>query len=106
MTQDNTPGIGNALITNGLKYLPEAHCYLLIGDEKVDATNEQSDIARIEADILEEIEITPHQVGSFKVTHHQDFIRNWLDRERLGLSFKDVWRIRENCIANLEKAND
>ncbi|MEM9259661.1 MAG: HD domain-containing protein, partial [Bacteroidota bacterium] len=86
MSVANTPGIGTALHDNNLGYIPEAHCYVAIGDEKWDITNPQSDMSRIQGDILVEREIDPAQVGDFKVTYHKDYIRRWAQEENLSQS--------------------
>lgn len=101
MTEENTPGIGQELSQNGLAFLPEAHCYLQVNDQKVDLTNEHSDLSRIKQDILEERAIHPAQVGAYKVDYHKDYLKNWLRKNQLQLSFETIWRIREACIENL-----
>ncbi|MFA7273920.1 MAG: hypothetical protein WC044_08625 [Crocinitomicaceae bacterium] len=101
MNEENTPGIGSALIENQLDYLPEAHCYLQISDEKVDFTSENSSFNRIKNVILTEIEIKPKQVGDWKVDYHKSYLRNWQKQQGVSLSFEDLWSIREKCIANL-----
>lgn len=103
MTENNTPGIGTELTENGIKYIPEAHCYLIVDKERMDLTNEESDLTRIKSDIIEETEISPEQVGEFKVKYHKDYLRNWANDIDLNLSFEEVWSIREKCIANLSK---
>ena len=101
MNKINTPGIGNALSKHKISYIPEAHCYLQIGPKKLDCTSTEADLDRIKMDILEEIEITPEQVGQFKIDYHQAYLKGWLKREKLDLSFAEIWAIREQCIANL-----
>ena len=101
MTEDNTPNIAPVLSENNLKYIPEAHSYLKYRNERIDATSATSDFSNIENDILEEIEIEPHQVAEFKVEFHRNYIKKWLQQEKLGFSFEEIWEIRENCIKNL-----
>ncbi len=38
MSELNTPGIGKELSNNGLRYIPEAHCYLKVNGEQTDYT--------------------------------------------------------------------
>jgi hypothetical protein len=38
MEEINTPGVGEALRQCGLTSIPEAHCYLRFGGERVDLT--------------------------------------------------------------------
>ena len=101
MNPINTPGIGNAIDAQGLEYVPEAHCYLKIGDHRIDITNPSSDLARIENDILEETEISADQVGKFKVDYHRQYIQKWIVEQEIPLDFEQVWMVRETCIQNL-----
>jgi len=47
--------------------------------------------------------MVPPQVSLYKVRMHKDFLRNWLQTIELGksLTFDDLWRVREECIAAL-----
>lgn len=101
MSEKNTPGIGNALSKNGLSFIPEAHCFLIVNQERIDLTNENSDLSNIQNDIIEEIEIVPSQVGEYKVDYHKKYIREWMDKKQGGFSFDELWHIREQCISNL-----
>ena len=101
MTQQNTPGIGNILEMNGLEYIPEAHCYLSVEGQRIDVTSVDSDIKNIEDDILEEFEIAPTQVITYKVEFHQFFLKKWIISENLSLGFNELWKIREAAISNL-----
>lgn len=101
MSNKNTPKIGNALDTYPIDFVPEAHCYLKINGQPLDATSTHSDFSILKNDILQEIVISPAQVNTFKVEYHKYFLQNWLKKENLALSFKDVWAIREQCIQNL-----
>ncbi len=97
----NTPGIGEQLSQSGLAYVPEAHCYLKINGKRLDLTNASSDINRLAADILEEQEIAPEQVGQYKIDFHQNYLRKWIEESKIDQSFEEVWSIRESCIAAL-----
>lgn len=100
MCEANTPGVGGVLRRHGLAALPEAHCYLASGGERVDLTRVDVDGGAITTFLHEEV-IEPEQIGAYKVTLHQRVLRDW-SRER-GLSFDEVWAAREGCIAALEK---
>lgn len=102
MHKGNT-GIGSVLDHSGLDYVPEAHCYLKFGNNRFDFTNPHSDISRIESEILEEIEIEPHQVIDFKVGFHRDFIKKWRISEKITVDFETVWNLREKCISELAR---
>lgn len=97
----NTPNIGKVLVENGLDYIPEAHCYLKINGKRVDITTAQSDFERLEKDLIQELEIQPEQVAEFKIEYHKDFLKKWNLENKLNLHFKEIWKIRETCIANL-----
>lgn len=100
MSKENTPGIGNAIKTP-LFYLPEAHCVIRDDDQIIDITTKDSDFKRIESDVLDMKEITPDQIGNWKVTFHREFLKKWLSEENLDLSFDEIWKMREECILNL-----
>jgi len=105
MTARNTPGVGSVLARHGLAYVPEAHCYLRYREDRVDVTRALADgpsepIVRF----LHEEEISPPQVGNYKIGLHQSFIRKWIAEnpdDAGGRSFDEIWRIREECIAAL-----
>ena len=101
MTALNTPKTANILNENGLKYIPEAHCYLKLNSHRIDLMCANSDIRNIENDMLLEMEIEPEQVADFKVDYHRDFLRQWIADPVLDMTFDQVWAIRERCIAAL-----
>ncbi|WP_338814451.1 hypothetical protein V9L05_03890 [Bernardetia sp. Wsw4-3y2] len=119
MNSSNTPKIGNILSENEfgyqLDYIPEAHCYLKINGIEQDFTNPAvvgvltddlySDFEKLRNDILKEVEIEAHQVNEFKVNYHQSFLRKWIERENktsdFVINFDTIWKLREQCIANL-----
>jgi hypothetical protein len=103
MNQQNTPKIGDELINNSLEYLPEAHCYLKINNQRFDFTTMKSSIENIENEIIEEREINAHQVADFKVDYHKGFIRKWMKSRNISLSFAEIWVIWERCIENLTR---
>ena len=101
MTEANTPKIGHELTKNDLNHIPEAHCYLKVDGVRTDVTHANASFAKIETDLLEEQTITPEQVGDFKVAYHREYVKNWIKQEAIVQSFEEVWKIREQCIANL-----
>ncbi len=101
MNHLNTPGIGNILVNAKVDFIPEAHCYLKIGDRRYDFTNSESDISKIQKDILGEKEIKPQSVAEFKVKFHQSFLKNWLKENETPYSFNEIWKLREDCIKAL-----
>jgi len=101
MTELNTPKIGTVLTDNSIEYVPEAHCYLKINDNRTDLTSGESEFKKIEKDIIQEKIIKPNEVGEFKVNYHKRFIENWLRETNSELKFDRIWEVREKCIENL-----
>lgn len=98
----NTPKIGTILTDCGLEYLPEAHCYLRFNNDLMDFTMDTADTIDFQGDIMEEIEITPSQIDTFKVQYHKDFLKEWLSQHpEIHYSLEELWLIRENCIRAL-----
>ena len=98
----NTPKIGNTILENGLEYIPEAHCYLKLNNQRIDITSNNSDIENLIDDIIEEIEIKPEQVNKFKVDYHKQYLHNWINENEIEMGFDKIWEIREQCIKKLE----
>lgn len=103
MNNWNTPKISTIITESGLEYVPEAHCYLKLNNHRIDITNNNSDFDKIKNDIIEEIEIEPEQVNVFKVEHHKNYLKNWIIENKIKIGFDEIWRIREQCIKNLEE---
>ncbi|MEM6394892.1 MAG: hypothetical protein AAF741_00995 [Bacteroidota bacterium] len=101
MSEVNTPGIYPILTQHDLEAIPEAHCYLKVEEKRYDFTKPDSDIARIETDILEEVIIQPEQVGTFKRNYHRDYLRKYISKNNIYMSFETLWKIREACIQQL-----
>lgn len=99
MNERNTPGVGEVLIRNGLSSIPEAHCYLVYNGERIDVTRSLADAAEPIARFLHEETIAPGQIGQYKLDFHQNYLRGW--SARVGRSFDEVWKTREDCIAAL-----
>lgn len=103
MNHLNTPKIGNTILQTGLEYLPEAHCYLKLNNQRIDITSSSSNIENLMDDILEEIEIEPEQVNVFKVDLHKQYLHKWIHENKIQMDFEKVWEIREQCIQKLEQ---
>ncbi|WP_282043140.1 hypothetical protein [Winogradskyella flava] len=101
MNSINTAKIGSVLSDNQLNYIPEAHCYIKINEERFDYTSINSDFSKIKSDILLEKDIEPHQVADFKVQFHKSYLKDWIVDRCIPLNFERIWEIREQCIANL-----
>lgn len=102
MNHINTPKIGNIIEGSGLAYIPEAHCYLMLNNQRIDVTSPNADIANLAAYLIEEIEIEPEQVNIFKVEYHKNYLKQWRIKENIPLSFDEIWQLREKCIRQLE----
>ena len=105
MNHKNTPTIGNVLIEHKLEFIPEAHCYLLENGIRNDYTFRGNNKFKLEQDLLQEIEIEPQQVADYKIQYHQQFIREWKEKNSIPFSFKELWDIREQCISNIVNCN-
>jgi Family of unknown function (DUF5522) len=104
MTAENTKGIGDILIKNGLDYLPEAHTYLKYKNRVFDFTTPKSNKNTAFAnDLLLEIEVDADKILLEKANLHRSFLKKWLT-EQVHLqhfSVSDIWKIREQAIAQL-----
>lgn len=98
MDDANTPGVGEALRLHGLSHVPEAHCVLVAEDGLVDVTFPGSD-GRCALTFIAHCDITPEEIGAFKLAWHQAFVEQWARAERLEPHA--VWTAREACIAAL-----
>ncbi len=101
MNNLNTPQIGSILTDNYIDWLPEAHCYLHLKNERFDFTFEKSSIHSIEKDILSETIFEPQEVLNYKVDYHKDFILKWLNENSNFMTFDKIWEIREKCIESI-----
>jgi len=101
MNEENTPGIGPGLLEAGLSYIPEAHCYIKVGKEKIDITRPGASMVRIANMVLSEAPIGAEQIGEWKKNFHRSYIEEWINSEKLKFDLEEVWKIRENCIKGI-----
>jgi len=101
MNDANTSGIASVLKKYNLNYIPEAHTYLKIDNTVLDVTRLVTSKVSFETSLLNEVEILPEQISAFKVNYHQDYLKKWIASKKIPYSFKKIWDIREECIANL-----
>jgi hypothetical protein len=102
MCEGNTPGVGRVLALHGLESLPEAHCYLSYADDRVDITRSGVSPREPITRFHQEWTIEPSGIGAHKAELHEQHLRAWLrQRSELGLTFEELWRIRESCILAL-----
>lgn len=102
----NTAGVGAVLDRYNLESLPEAHCYLICDDARIDVTHfpkEESATKKTIANFLYEERIEPEQIGDYKLALHRTFFQNWMCEKKLSdkFEFEELWTIREQCIAAL-----
>ena len=103
MNSNNTPKIVKVLEKYNLKEIPEAHNYLKINNQIHDYTRRNSKPEYFLNDLLEEIEIEPSQITTFKIEYHQIFIGNYLKKNpKIPYSAEEFWQIREECISALQ----
>lgn len=99
MSEANTRGVGRALQSHGLMAVPEAHCVLGVGDERIDLTWPGQ---RREAPPLDPAEIIrPDQIGDYKRAWHRRHLDAWARAE--GRDPDAVWAAREAAIARLRR---
>lgn len=104
MNAKNTSKIAGVLRKYDLKEMPEAHNYLKYENEILDFTRKNSSAGDFENDLIEETEIQADQITDFKVLYHQEFLKKYLkDYPEIEYPLKDFWKIREECIAMLQK---
>lgn len=102
MNGDNTPKIKSVLENHNLEYIPEAHNYLKFKNKILDFTKRNSSENDFICDLLEEIEIEPHQINQFKIEFHRNYLKNWLNENpQIPYSLDELWKIREECIKAL-----
>lgn len=103
MTTENTPKVGSVLKKYKLEGIPEAHCYLKVGDTYLDATSNQSSYERISKDVLKEQQVEPKFLIVDKIDFHKDYMASWIESENSIYSLEELWNIREECIAALSE---
>lgn len=104
MNAENTPKIKSVLEKYQLKEIPEAHNYLKFENEVLDFTRKNSSAKDFENELLQEIEIQPNQITTFKVDYQKDFIQKHLQKHpEIQYSLDEFWNIREKCILTLQK---
>jgi len=103
MSARTHPELTAILDRHGLEYVPEAHCYVRHGDNRIDITRRPATPGAPIERFLHEETITPAQTASYKVEVHRRFLSGWIARTARvrTRSLEDIWRVREECIAAL-----
>jgi len=79
-----------------LEFIPEAHNYLKYRNTIFDYTKADSKPSDFENDLIEELEILPEQISSFKVKYHKRYLQNWLDKNpQIEFNLEELWKVRE-----------
>ncbi|MCU7618912.1 hypothetical protein NZ698_17155 [Chryseobacterium sp. PBS4-4] len=103
MDADYTCKIKNTLERFNLNYIPEAHNYLKIENEYFDFTKPDSEYSQFQNKIIVEKEIEYDQMGEEKISFHKDFLKQWIVKENIPYNLDEIWKIREQCIEDLQK---
>lgn len=101
MDSNYAPKIQKTLELNHLNYIPEAHNYLRIGNDYLDFTHSNSSYSEVENRLLIETEIEFNEINLQKILKHKEFLSNWI-KDKPQFTLKQIWEIREMCIANLQ----
>jgi hypothetical protein len=102
MDKENTPKVAEVLKKYKLPYLLEAHNYLKYNDIRLDFTLPKEKALDFENSLLEEIEIEPTQITTFKIEYHQKALAHWLAcNDHFPYTLAQLWQIREECIQAL-----
>ena len=101
MDRENTPGIGSILLSSGLSSLPEAHCLLRTPCGLIDATHPPHPRVGPPGYPLHAEEIEPDGIDAHKVAVHKKILASWLVANRVSMTLKEAWSVREACIAAL-----
>ncbi len=102
MNARNTPEVAATLTRHSLEYIPDAHCYLTIGNHIADYTKQEWTTSAFAADLLQETYIQPHQTGDYKVALHKAYLNKWLlNNPQIPYTLDELFAIREACIKDL-----
>jgi hypothetical protein len=96
MSRDNTPGVGPTLESEGLAAVPEAHCYLMRGDQRYDFTGLPTGSRSPLEALIDERVVSPTDLPKVKVPYHRAALATWANAR--GLDPERLWALRERCI--------
>ena len=99
MDGQNTPGVGPVLRAHGLAAVPEAHCVLAVGDDRVDLA--RPGVRPPVPEFVEEEAIRPDQVGAYERDWHRRRLGAWAEAHDLDPAV--VWAAREAAVARLAR---
>ncbi len=93
MNEMNTPGVGVVLSASKLDYVPEVHCYLSYGGNRVDLTKFRATPEQPISEFFIERKIEPIEIGETKRSVHKQFIAEHYGKKRstrFGLSERNA----------------
>lgn len=102
MDAEYAPKIKSTLAKYQLQYILEAHNYLKIDDSYLDCTTPTSHYDDFKYKLETEIEIDYYQITEDKVKLHKEFLQLWITKNNLPFSLEQIWKIREECILDLQ----
>jgi hypothetical protein len=102
MHEGNTPGVGVILDAADVASIPEAHCYLKVGDSRFDFTGSRRGATSPFQSLVCEMAVSPKDLVQYKKRLHENHLLNWAGQH--GLSLEDAWAIREACISALAQS--
>lgn len=102
MSEENTPGVGSVLEADGLAALPEAHCYLMSGNQRYDFTGLSAGSRSPLEALIDERAVSPSDLPELKASYHRAALTTWANAR--GLNPDRVWHVRERCIELLGNA--
>ncbi len=95
--------IKNTLQKYSLNYMPEAHNYLKYEDCYLDFTRPDSSYLNLKNKLFTETEIEYDEVAEQKTKIHKEFLAGWLEKGNIRYGLDEIWEIREECIAAMQK---
>ena len=107
MHESHTAGVNTLLSRYSLPTFPEARGYLKYDGHLFDVCSGTALNESFADYLIAEIDIEPQQIGRFKTKYHQNFIKNWLQIEKLHNRWtaEEIWKIREECIHEMSRQN-
>lgn len=103
MCEQNTPGVGEVLRTASYSCIPEAHCYLMVADNRFDFTGLAAGTQSPFKSLLEEHVVSPKDLWQMKPRLHIQALETWA--VTVGTTAVKAWATREACIAALAANN-
>lgn len=103
MSEVNTPGAGRVLARHSLEAVPEVHCFLRVGDERLDFTGLPEGSTSVFEGMTSEELVDPDVLPAEKRRRHA-YVSGWAGSR--GLDPDDIWTTREECIKELAESGE